>query len=399
MRSFFIEERKKERIEITERDLICLVVIDKVGMMRVESFEELGARRTIQGRLVKLLEYGYLRREREGLYFPYEYFLTQKGMDFVFKHFYLDLFEYFDEDLSREPSRIDFKRSEHQNWIGRVIIGLIADLTPQGALNALKTIYSDRDMRFFLYHTQAKQKKVVFKDFLFWLPGKTIPDILIRYKDKTIVMEVEISYKGKSRTIEKLWNMPYSNYTFWIIRKSNQALKEIIEKETNTGDDYPWNVDDHKIKETEIFYIENEIENIITTTKKITKLIDGKEVISDLIASKLSVLDTLIGQMNPAAHSLLKDDLSTIRERARKDLVASEGQSEPHFKDAVLNSIQEKINRFETEKERSQRVFDENKTGLFGRDKDKKKDIQNRMSQMIEKIEKEIRTLERAFEK
>lgn len=59
---------------------------------------------------------------------------------------------------------------------------------------------------------------------------------------------------------------------------------------------------------------------------------------SELIAEKMSVLDTLLAEMNPQVMTLLKG-------QARKDLIATQGNANPQFSKVLHDLVQKKINR------------------------------------------------------
>lgn len=190
-------------IELNERDIFVLFLLDKFRILDGKSLTILAgfpSESYCSTRLQKLAKYGYIKREKLATNLPLVHYLTVKGND-----------------------EINNKRTKHKPKLAtlehELAIGLVASYLwlTQGVQP--KTIITDRELR--QYEREAHDVRVMEHkgDLLFFDPQRGT---------KTVV-EVELSYKGKSRTIKTIRNNEkFIDRQLWYIRKSMRGLEKVL---------------------------------------------------------------------------------------------------------------------------------------------------------------------------
>lgn len=190
-------------IELNERDIFVLFLLDKFRVLDGKSLTILAgfpSESYCSTRLQKLAKYGYIKREKLAMNLPLVHYLTVKGND-----------------------EINAKRTKHKPKLAtlehELAIGLVASYLwlTQGVQP--KEIITDRELRKYEHEEHDKRVMEHKGDLLFFDPQRGT---------KTVV-EVELSYKGKSRTIKTIRNnQKFIDIQLWFIRKSMRGLEKVL---------------------------------------------------------------------------------------------------------------------------------------------------------------------------
>lgn len=191
------------RVEIGERDRFILYLLDKFRVLDSKSLSVLGGFSESYGvvRLRKLADYGYLKREKLVGELPLVNWLTVKGY----------------ECLRDEKKRIGKPRLgtiEHEIKVGQVA----AYLVEKKGLEPNQLI-TDRDLR--IHQGKSKDNRIMERkaDLLFLDPQS----------GKKIAVEVELTYKGETRTVENIKrNRGFSDEQYWFIPKARKGLESVL---------------------------------------------------------------------------------------------------------------------------------------------------------------------------
>lgn len=193
-------------IELNERDIFVLFLLDKFRVLDVKSLTVLAGFSSVNYadvRLLKLAKYGYIKREKLASNLPIVHWLTKKGY-----------FEIHDED--KRIAKPVLATLEHEILIGRVASYLV--LKNGVEVNQMIT---DRDLR--VYQGKGKDNRIMKRksDLLYIEPAT----------NKRIAVEIELNYKGKSRTEENYKNnQRFSDKQLWFISKRKKVLIKQLEE-------------------------------------------------------------------------------------------------------------------------------------------------------------------------
>lgn len=207
-----------KNVELTERDRFLLYLLDKFRVLDTKSLTILGyfsSEQYATKRLLKLAKYNYLKRKKLATELPIIHYLTLKGNDEI------------NDRRTRNNPRL--ATLEHELTVGRVASFLWSkfDIDPLH-------IITDRELRQYekdKYDVRVMERK---------------GDLLFIDKDtkKRTVVEVELTFKGKSRTIKNInRNRQFNDRQIWFIRKTMRGLKRVL-LESN-------------VPESDIIYLEN----------------------------------------------------------------------------------------------------------------------------------------------
>ncbi len=188
------------------RDRFVLFLLDKFRVLDVKSLTVLAGFSSVNYadiRLLKLAKYGYIKREKLVNTLPLVHWLTKKGY-----------FEIHDED--KRIAKPVLATLEHEILIGRVASHLV--LKNGVAVNQMIT---DRDLR--VYQGKGKDNRIMKRksDLLYIEPATK----------KRIAVEIELNYKGKSRTEQNYKNnQRFSDKQIWFISKRKKVLMNQLEE-------------------------------------------------------------------------------------------------------------------------------------------------------------------------
>lgn len=193
-------------IELNDRDIFVLFLLDKFRVLDVKSLTVLAGFSSVNYadiRLLKLAKYGYIKREKLVSNLPVVHWLTKKGY-----------FEIHDED--KRIAKPVLATVEHEILIGRVASHLV--LKKGVAVNQMIT---DRDLR--VYQGKGKDNRIMKRksDLLYIEP----------VTKKRIAVEIELNYKGKSRTEQNYKNnQRFSDKQIWFISKRKKVLMNQLQE-------------------------------------------------------------------------------------------------------------------------------------------------------------------------
>ncbi|WP_438465792.1 rep protein [Streptococcus pluranimalium] len=190
-------------VELNKRDRFVLFLLVKFRVLDTKAIAILAdfpSESYCSTRLQKLAKYGYINREKLANALPLVHWLTQKGND-----------EINDKRTKHKPRLATL---EHELEIGHVasFLCLQYDVTP-------KAIITDRELR--QYEREVHDVRVMDHkgDLLFFDPQS-------RTK---IVSEVELTFKGKSRTVQNIRkNAKFNDKQMWFIRKTMRGLEKTL---------------------------------------------------------------------------------------------------------------------------------------------------------------------------
>lgn len=195
-----------EELILNDRDRFVLFLLDKFRVLDVKSLTVLAGFSSVNYadvRLLKLAKYGYIKREKLVKTLPLVHWLTKKGY-----------FEIHDED--KRIAKPALATLEHEILIGRVASHLV--LKNGVEVNQMIT---DRDLR--VYQGKGKDNRIMKRksDLLYIEPATK----------KKIAVEIEINYKGKSRTEQNYKNnQRFSDKQIWFISKRKKVLTNQLEE-------------------------------------------------------------------------------------------------------------------------------------------------------------------------
>lgn len=362
----FVEERKrsKKRIEITETDLMMMIVIEKVGFCSIETFVNFAdlKSRTVQGRFTKLMEFGYLTREREGLYFPYQYFLTQKGMNFVFEHFYLS-WMVSDEDYTRKAPRRAIKNARHQNLVAGLILLIISNHPLKTPLNALECVLSERDTQFVRFW--EKSGRIIKPIHHNWLVdpvlfNEPLNDVLYVEDDLVVGFEIELTYKGRERTDEKIGLHFLKDLSVWFVPDNKKALISYLH---NSG---------FRSFQTEKMVFEMKEDDLKTVFLEfLPKMNDQREikrqkrVEKELINEKKTALYNWFDKMERMLFCLKAQDINPLKKQMIEDI---EQQKTVNPKERFEELIKNRLKQLDQDIQYHRERINNSKGSLFNRE-------------------------------
>ncbi len=237
-------------VELNKRDKFVLFLLDKFRVLDTKSISILAdfpSESYCSTRLQKLARYGYINREKLVNTLPLVHWLTQKGND-----------EINDKRTKHKPRLATL---EHELIIGHVACFLHLHYGAQP-----KKIITDRELR--QYEREVNDVRVMEHkgDLLFFDPqsgSKIVNEIELTFKGKSrtiqnirknarfsdsqvmehkgdllffdpqsgskIVNEIELTFKGKSRTIQNIRkNARFSDSQLWFIRKTMRGLENTL---------------------------------------------------------------------------------------------------------------------------------------------------------------------------
>ena len=190
-------------VELNKRDKFVLFLLDKFRVLDTKSISILAdftSESYCSTRLQKLARYGYINREKLVNTLPLIHWLTQKGND-----------EINDKRTKHKPRLATL---EHELIIGHVACFLYLHYGAQP-----KKIITDRELR--QYEREVNDVRVMEHkgDLLFFDPQS----------GSKIVNEIELTFKGKSRTIQNIRkNARFSDKQLWFIRKTMRGLENTL---------------------------------------------------------------------------------------------------------------------------------------------------------------------------
>lgn len=190
-------------VELNKRDKFVLFLLDKFRVLDTKSISILAdfpSESYCSTRLQKLARYGYINREKLVNTLPLVHWLTQKGND-----------EINDKRTKHKPRLATL---EHELIIGHVACFLHLHYGAQP-----KKIITDRELR--QYEREVNDVRVMEHkgDLLFFDPQS----------GSKIVNEIELTFKGKSRTIQNIRkNARFSDRQLWFIRKTMRGLENTL---------------------------------------------------------------------------------------------------------------------------------------------------------------------------
>lgn len=190
-------------VELNKRDRFVLFLLDKFRVLDTKSISILAdfpSDSYCSTRLQKLARYGYINREKLVNTLPLVHWLTQKGND-----------EINDKRTKHKPRLATL---EHELIIGHVACFLHLHYGVQP-----KKIITDRELR--QYEREVNDVRVMEHkgDLLFFDPQS----------GSKIVNEIELTFKGKSRTIQNIRkNARFSDRQLWFIRKTMRGLENTL---------------------------------------------------------------------------------------------------------------------------------------------------------------------------
>lgn len=195
-----------KELVLNDRDRFVLFLLDKFRVLDVKSLTVLAGFSSVNYadiRLLKLAKYGYIKREKLVSNLPIVHWLTKKGY-----------FEIKDED--KRIAKPVLATVEHEILIGRVASYLV--LKNGVAVNQMIT---DRDLR--VYQGKGKDNRIMKrKSDLLYIEQAT---------NKRIAVEIELNYKGKSRTEQNYKNnQRFSDSQIWFISKRKKVLMNQLEE-------------------------------------------------------------------------------------------------------------------------------------------------------------------------
>ena len=194
-----------KELVLNDRDRFVLFLLDKFRVLDVKSLTVLAGFSSINYsdiRLLKLANYGYIKREKLVSELPIVHWLTKKGY-----------FEIHDED--KRIAKPALATLEHEILIGRVASHLV--LKNGVEVNQMIT---DRDLR--VYQGKGKDNRIM----------KRKSDLLyIEPATNKRIAEIELNYKGKSRTEQNYKNnQRFSDKQIWFISKRKKVLMNQLEE-------------------------------------------------------------------------------------------------------------------------------------------------------------------------
>jgi len=187
-----------KELVLNDRDRFVLFLLDKFRVLA--GFSSINYSDI---RLLKLAKYGYIKREKLVNTLPLVHWLTKKGY-----------FEIHDED--KRIAKPVLATLEHEILIGRVASHLV--LKNGVEVNQMIT---DRDLR--VYQGKGKDNRIMKRksDLLYIEPAT----------NKKIAVEIELNYKGKSRTEQNYKNnQRFSDKQIWFISKRKKVLMNQLEE-------------------------------------------------------------------------------------------------------------------------------------------------------------------------
>lgn len=195
-----------KELVLNDRDRFVLFLLDKFRVLDVKSLTVLADFSSVNYcdiRLLKLAKYGYIKREKLVSNLPVVHWLTKKGY-----------FEIHDED--KRIAKPVLATVEHEILIGRVASHLV--LKNGVSVNQMIT---DRDLR--VYQGKGKDNRIMKRksDLLYIDPAT----------NNRIAVEIELNYKGKSRTEQNYKNnQRFSDKQIWFISKRKKVLINQLEE-------------------------------------------------------------------------------------------------------------------------------------------------------------------------
>lgn len=191
-------------LELTERDIYILFLLDKFRVLDSKSLSILAdftSEQYASTRLQKLARYGYIKREKIVSYLPFIHYLTVTGSDVI-------------NDVKKRQIKPKLATLEHELIVGKVASYLYIQtgIQPQN-------IITDRDLR--IYERQVNDIRVMDRkgDLLYF---DTVTD-------ERILIEIELTFKGKSRTKENiLKNKRISDKQIWFIPKGKKGIEKVL---------------------------------------------------------------------------------------------------------------------------------------------------------------------------
>lgn len=190
-------------VELNKRDRFVLFLLDKFRVLDTKAIAILAdfpSESYCSTRLQKLARYGYINREKLANALPLVHWLTQKGND-----------EINDKRTKHKPRLATL---EHELEIGHVASFLHLHYGVQP-----KKIITDRELR--QYEREVNDVRVMEHkgDLLFFDPQS----------GTKIVSEVELTFKGKSRTVQNIRkNAKFNDKQMWFIRKTMRGLEKTL---------------------------------------------------------------------------------------------------------------------------------------------------------------------------
>ena len=191
---------------LNDRDRFVLFLLDKFRVLDVKSLTVLAGFSSINYsdiRLLNLAKSGYIKRDKLASNLPIVHWLTKKGY-----------FEIKDED--KRIAKPVLATLEHEILIGRVASHLV--LKNGVAVNQMIT---DRDLR--VYQGKGKDNRIMKrKSDLLYIEQAT---------NKRIAVEIELNYKGRTRTEENYKNnQRFSDKQLWFISKRKKVLMNQLQE-------------------------------------------------------------------------------------------------------------------------------------------------------------------------
>lgn len=199
--------RGLKEIELNDRDRFVLYLLDKFRVLDAKSvvvMASFSSESYAAIRLQKLARYGYIKRERIVTSLPLVHYLTSKGNDEI-------------NDIRRRQIKPRIGTLEHELAVGRVA----SYLTLNKGIEPISMI-TDRDMR--AYESQINDNRVMSRkgDIVFLCP-KT---------NKKVLVEVELTFKGVSRTKENIRkNKRISDEQLWFYPKHKKVLEKVLKEQ------------------------------------------------------------------------------------------------------------------------------------------------------------------------
>ena len=204
-------------VELNERDLFSLFLLNKFRVLDAKSLAILGgfpSESYCSTRLQKLAKYGYIKREKVATTLPLIHYLTTKGND-----------EVSNRRTKHKPTITTLKKE--------LAVGQVASFLCLKKAIQPRDVITDRELRQYerqLYDVRAMEHK---GNLLF----------VESQSGDRIVVEVELTFKGRDRTVKNIHNnRNHSDRQLWFIKKSMRGLRDLLLEEG--------------INEADIFYID-----------------------------------------------------------------------------------------------------------------------------------------------
>lgn len=225
-------DNPNKRLELKLYDLQILTLLDKFKSMSVDTIylyvsEYFTSSTNLTRRLNRYIDYGLVEKYRAGSFHKFDYFLTQKGCNFINEVWH---------KISHERKRSTYvgQQSYHNNLIASVAFKVMKD---NGFKYKLRDLQTDRDIKLEHYLAVKKQafnQKMFMRELSRQRKNMAIPD----FKIDDFAFEIELHSKGNKRTVAKMKRLYQKKYiTFWIIPRNLVQLREVIEENTHIDND------------------------------------------------------------------------------------------------------------------------------------------------------------------